>query len=92
MPLAFKETLTLQPIPVSRQLAARQASLIQRRLAATGSLARIKAEALGAINKASPDDPSSEIKRLRLLYQSVYTQQELTMVVDSSLAELGFSE
>ncbi|HHI93810.1 MAG TPA: hypothetical protein ENK04_09935 [Gammaproteobacteria bacterium] len=92
MPLVFKETLTLQPIPMSRQLAARQASLIQRRLAASGSLARIKAEALGAINKASPDDPPSEIKRLRLLYQSVYTQQELTMFVDSSLAELGFSE
>jgi len=92
MPLEFKETLTLQPIPMSRQLAARQAALIQRRFAVVDGLARIKAEALKAINKTSPDDPPSEIKRLRLLYQSVYTQEELTMFVASGLAELGFRD
>ncbi len=92
MPLEFKETLTLQPIPMSRQLAVRQAALIQRRFSVVDGLAQIKAEALKAINKTSPDDSPSEIKRLRLLYQSVYTQEELTMFVASSLAELGFRE
>lgn len=88
--LEFDELLIIRPIPASAALQARQASLIQRRLTAAGSLDQVRAEALAAINITKQTDEPSEIKRLRLLYQQVYTQNELSAFVQNSLAELGF--
>jgi hypothetical protein len=91
MPLQFKEELRLMPIAAAARVSARQATIIQRRLAAS-NLNQIRAEALAAINNTSPADEASEIKRLRLLYQAVYTQDELARFVAASLAELGFTD
>jgi hypothetical protein len=91
MPLEFDEFLTLKPIPTSPRRSARQAALIQRRLAmAGGDFDLIRSQALAAINRTSPEDEPAEEKRLRLLYKEAYTQEELAKFVESSLVELGF--
>ena len=91
MPLEFDESLTLMPIAASARVSARQAAIIQTRLAAS-NLGQIRAEALAAINTTTQADAPSEVKRLRLLYKAAYTQDELTRFVAASLSELGFTD
>lgn len=92
MAIEFDESLAIRSIPAAALKRARQAALIQRRLSATGDLDQIRSEALAAINGTSADDEASEEKRLRLLYQQVYTQAELKAFIHHSLAELGFDD
>ena len=92
MSIQFDEALLLKPIPVSRQLMALQAALIQRRLSSVGSLDQIRAEALDAVYNTSHNDEPSEIKRLRLQYKEAYTRDELMLFIVSTLAEQGFSD
>ncbi len=91
MAIQFTERLNLMPIAAAARVAARQAAVIQKRLA-TVDLNHLRAEALAAINNTGAADEPSEVKRLRLLYKAVYTQDELTQFVAASLAALGFQD
>lgn len=89
MTLKFNKTLLLPAIPASRSMTAKQTLIIQRRIKASG-FNKVAEEALAAINSTLPTDAPSEAKRLRLLYKAVYSQQELSLFVTNSLADLGF--
>lgn len=60
-------------------------------MAALGGADAATQAALEAILTASPEDPSSELKRLRLLYQHVYTRQELEGLITNTFAALGLA-
>lgn len=85
----FSDSLDLLPIPVSCRRAARQALLLQRKIASAGGIEPAKRAAVEAILGATPSDPPSEVKRLRLLYQHVYTCDELETLVTHTFAALG---
>jgi hypothetical protein len=89
MPLEFNKFINIPPIPIDASRAAAQAVMILKRANSVGSMARAKNEAADAIFKTMPDDIASEQKRLRLLYQKVYTKSELINLVDITFAKLG---
>jgi hypothetical protein len=77
MALTFAEDLDIPPVPTDDRRAARQALALSRSVARAGSLAAAKAAAVQVILDASPADPPSELRRLRLLSQKAYTVPEL---------------
>ena len=58
-------------------------------VAALGGVEPATQAAVDAILHASLDDPPSEARRLRLLYQRVYTRQELEGLVTHTFAARG---
>jgi hypothetical protein len=92
MALSFGEVIDIPPVPVDARRAARQALALSRSIASTGSLAAAKAAAVQVILDASPNDPPSELRRLRLLYQDAYTVPELERLVDRTFTELDLTD
>lgn len=84
--------IDLQPIPVDARRAARQALLLQEKIAAAGGREPAVAAAVDAIYAARPNDPPGELKRLRLLYRSFYSRAELEGLVRNTFASLGLDE
>lgn len=85
----FPDTIALAPIPVSPRRAAAQALLLQRKITAVGSIEAAIEAAVEAIYAATPDDPPSEVGRLRLLYQHAYSREELEGLVARTFESLG---
>lgn len=92
MALKFTRVIDLVPIPVEASNAARQAVAASQRATQLGGLAAVKAAMVDHIYAATPQDPPSEQKRLKLLYQAVYTREELARLVGNTLAQLGFGK
>lgn len=76
-------------MPTSPERAARQALLLRETIARAGGVEAARGAAVEAILAARPDDPPSELKRLRLLYQRAYSRQELEILVTHTFAALG---
>lgn len=90
MGLKFARAIDLVPIPVEASNAARQAVAASQRAAELGGLAAVKAAMVDRIFAATPQDPPAEQKRLQLLYQNVYTREEIERLVGNTLVQLGF--
>lgn len=87
--MEFTDSIDLMPIPVSPRRAARQALMLQEKVAQAGGIEPAKQAVVAMMLAASPEDPPSEVKRLRLLYQHAYSPQELEMLVTHTFAALG---
>lgn len=87
--MEFSDSIDLLRIPVGSRRAARQALLLQRKIVEAGGIEPAKRAAVEAIFAAKPDDPPSEVKRLRLLYQYAYSREELEHLVTHTFAALG---
>ncbi|MCX4240482.1 hypothetical protein [Paraliomyxa miuraensis] len=83
------DTIELLPIPVSPRRAASQALTFRAWIATFGGVEAATQAAVNAILGASLDDPPSEVRRLWLLYQRVYTRQELEGLVTGTFAARG---
>jgi len=92
MPLRFKERIDAPTIPSDPRQAARAAIEIAAKVHAAGSVAAAIDAAVQAIYAVVPDDPPSELKRLRLIYKDFYTDDELRGLVRTALSEYGFRE
>lgn len=87
--MEFPETIDILPLPATPARAARQALLIQGKVDQAGSIPAAVRAAVDAIYAVTPEDESSEIKRLRLLYQRAYSRAELEGLVRATLTGLG---
>jgi hypothetical protein len=85
----FSDSIDLLPIPVSPGRAARQALLLHRTILDAGGIEPATHAAVEAILAATPADPPSEVKRLRLLYQRAYSHDELEGLATNTFAALG---
>jgi len=85
----FNEVFQIPFIPSSVSLTAKQVRAVNSRVKNFSNLQEAKAAALQAILDTSSESPPSELKRLRILYQRVYTTQELTNFIDSYFQHLN---
>lgn len=89
MALEFNDSFEIPPIPIDARKAAAQRAIIVERASILGDLDQVKTEAVNAILNAAVGDEPSEQKRFRLLYQKIYTHDELNRFVDITFARLG---
>lgn len=85
----FENTIDLMPFPVHPRRAARQALRLREHIERAGGVEAAIEAAVAVILAASPDDPPSELERLRLLYQHAYSHEELRGLVSNTFAALG---
>jgi DNA-binding transcriptional regulator YbjK len=90
--MTFTNSIDIPPIPVGPEATARQAVLLSEKVATAGSRQHATTEAVTAIMNAGPGDPPSELKRLRLLYQHAYTEEELEQLVENTFQALGIAD
>ena len=92
MPLHFRERIDPPAIPSDPRQAARAAVEIAAKVDAAGGVTAAIEAGVQAIYAVAPDDPPSELKRLRLIYKDFYTDDELRRLVRTALSEYGFRE
>ena len=89
MAIEFDEIFNVPPIPATKENTVRQVAFFLQRAEESGGIDAVKAGAIDTIYNTRPDDEPSELKRLRLLYQDVYSRAELEKMIDITFADLG---
>ena len=83
MSISFKEEFSIPLIPSTPSQTAFQALFVKERVDHHNTIEEAKLAAVQAILNTTANDPPSELKRLRLLYQKVYTKSEMMSLVSN---------
>ena len=92
MPLTFKESLRIQPLPLDQHSAVALATHFREQVGALGSCAAVARGAADGIFARSAGTDAGELARLQRLYATAYTREELERLMLDNLAQLGLED